>query len=143
MPSIDSRYLTVLGTPLTLAAGAIFSRFAMTPHLGLWAYVVFALAALGIVTLWRDSWALYYRILLRRRTPQAFEKVAQVHNPGIMNPALPGNPEFIKHEARVAVMNVQALMTKLALAPGPFDADDPVSVAEWHASLLPLSGRDY
>lgn len=139
----ESRY-TVVGSALAgIIAGALYARLLMDAPLRNWSYVVFIFAAFGAVSLWRDAWSLYYRMALFRRTPEAYEKVARVHNPGILNPARPGNPEAIKEEARVAVANVKPLMNKLGITPEAFDTDNPSSVKAWYDCLRPFGGKDY
>ena len=116
----------------------------ITTNLGKWSFVVFALAALGALSLWRDGWDLYYRVTLNRRCEVAYDKVARIHRPEIMNPRSPGNAGFMREEARRAIHDVLPLMNRLSMVhPETMNADDPSSVEEWYNYLQPLGRRDF
>ena len=139
----ESRYLPVGHLILGTAAGVLFSSL-ITTNMGCWAYAVFTLAALGAISLWRDVWNQYYRVTLNRRCEVAYEKVAYIHRPKMMNPAHPGNPEFMREDALRAVVDVLPLMKRLCMTPpDTMDAEDAASVEEWYNYLQPLGRKDY
>ena len=61
-----------------------------------------------------------------------------------MNPADPGNQDFMKEEAQQAVDDAAVFMDRLGMDhPGKIDVDDRASVAEWYEHLRPLRTNEY
>ena len=116
----------------------------MGANLGKWSYVVFTLAALGVMSLWRDGWDLYYRVTLNKRCKVAYDKVSYIHRPEMLNPARPGNAGFMREDARRAVADVLPLINKLSLThPDTINTDDASSIEAWYSYLQPLARKDY
>ena len=73
----------------------------------------------------------------------AYEKVAVIFKPEILDPACPGNPDF-KEDAQRAVDDATVLMDRLGMGhPGNINVDDGASVAEWCECLRPLRRNEY
>ena len=103
-----------------------------------------ATATLGAVSLFRDVWGGFKRRRLSRRARVAYDKVSRIHKPQIMNPATPGNPDFMAEQAQQAVDDATVLMDRLGMPHPPnIDLRDTPSVAAWYEHLRPLRRQDY
>ena len=99
MPSTESRYVPVVHIIAGTVAGVLFARL-VTTNLGGWSYLVFILATLGASSLLRDGWSAFHRMRLNRSCKEAYEKVARILKPEILDPLHPGNPDFMKADAQ-------------------------------------------
>ena len=143
MPSTESRYIPVVHIIAGTVAGVFLSKL-VTTNLGWWSYLVFTLATLGTFSLVRDGWSAFQRCRLHRGCEAAYEKVARIFKPAILNPAHPGNQDFMKEEAQQAVDDATVFMDRLGMDhPGKIDVDDGASVAEWYEYLRPLRRNEY
>ena len=143
MPSTESRYIPVANIIAGTVAGVFLSEL-VTTNLGGWSYLVFTLATLGTFSLVRDGWSAFQRWRLHRSCEAAYEKVARIFKPAIMNPAHPGNPDFMKEDAQRAVDDATVFMDRLGMHhPGSINVDDGPSVAEWYEYLRPLRRKEY
>ena len=143
MPTTESRYIPVVNIIVGTVAGVFLTKL-VTTNLGGWSYVVFTLATLGTFSLARDGWSTLQRRRLHRCCKVAYEKVAVIFKPEILNPARPGNPDFMKEDAQRAVDNATVLMDRLGMGhPGKINVDDDASVAEWYECLRPLRRNEY
>ena len=63
---------------------------------------------------------------------------------GRLNPAHPGNLDFMKEDAQRAVDDATVFMDRLGMDhPGKINVDDGASVAEWYGYLRPLRRNEY
>ena len=143
MPSTESRYIPVVNLLAGTVAGVLLAKL-VTTNLGGWSYLVFTLATLGTFSLVRDGWSAFQRNRLQRCCRVAYEKVARIFKPEILNPLHPGNPHFMKEAAQQAVDDAKVLMDRLGMRhPGNINVDDRASVAEWYEHLRPLRRSEY
>ena len=143
MPSTESRYIPVVNIIAGTAAGVFLTEL-VTTNLGGWSYLVFTLATLGTFSLVRDGWSALQRRRFHRCCKVAYEKVAFIFKPEILNPARPGNRDFIKEDAQRAVDDATVLMDRFGMGhPGKINVDDGASVAEWYECLRPLRRNEY
>lgn len=143
MSGTESRYLPVVHIILGTTSGVVLTELVNT-DLGRWSYLVFTLATLGAFSLGRDVWNFVQRRRLIIRCRTAYEKVARVHKPRILNPKHPGNPEAMKEEAQRAVDDATVLMDRFGIAhPERIDVADSKSVETWYECLRPLRRDEY
>ena len=143
MQSTESLYIPVVHIIAGTVAGVLFARL-VTTNLGGWSYLVFILATLGAFSLLRDGWSAFHRIRLNLSCKVAYEKVARILKPEILNPQHPGNPDFMKEDAQRAVDDATGLMDRLGMChPGNINVDDAASVAEWYEHLRPLRKKEF
>ena len=143
MPSTESRYVPVVHIIAGTVAGVLFARL-VTTSLGGWSYLVFILATLGASSLLRDGWSTFHRMRSHRSCTEAYEKVARILKPEILNPQHPGNLHFMKEDAQRAVDDATVLMDRLGMGhPGNINVDDGASVAAWYECLRPLRTNEY
>ncbi len=144
MPSTESRYIAVVNIIVGTVAGVFLSKLVTTKLEGCWSYLVFTLATVGAFPLVRDGWSAFQRHRLHRGCKAAYEKVAFIFKPQILNPAAPGNPDYMKEAAQLAVDDAIVFMDRLGMDhPGKIDVDDDASVAEWYKCLRPLRRKEY
>ena len=143
MPSTESRYVPVVHIIAGTVAGVLFANL-VTTSLGGWSYLVFILATLGASSLLRDAWSAFHRMRLNRSCKKAYDKVARIFKPDILDPRNPGNPHFMKEDAQRAVDDAVALMDRFGMGhPGNINVDDDASVAKWYEHLRPLRKQEY
>ena len=143
MSSTESRYALVVSIIISTVAGVSLTIL-VTTDLGNWSYVVFTLAVLGLSSLWRDGWSAFRRMRLHRCSKEAYEAVARIFKPEIMNPEHPGNQGFMKEQAQQSVDDATVLMDKFGMSrPADIDVNDRASVEEWYKYLRPLRRNRY
>ena len=143
MQSTESRYVPVVNIIAGTVAGVFLSKL-VTTNFGSWSYLVFTLATLGTFSLVRDGWSTFQRWRVQRGCKIAYEKVTLILKPAILNPAHPGNLDFMKEDAQRAVDDATVFMDRLGMDhPGKINVDDGASVAEWYGYLRPLRRNEY
>ena len=143
MPSTESRYIPVIQIVAGTVAGVFLSKL-ITTTLGGWSYLVFTLAIVGTLSLARDGWSAFQRRRLQQHCVAAYEKVAPILKPAILDPAHPGNQDFMMEDAQRAVDDATVLMGRLGMDhPGPINVNDRTSIAEWYDYLRPLRRNEY
>lgn len=109
MLKIESIYFPFVNLIFGTIAGVLLTHLVNT-NLGKWSYVLFVLATLGVCSLWRDGWNFFHRMRLHRRSADAYNKVARVYKPQILDPERTGNQDFMKEQAQQAVDDTALLM---------------------------------
>ena len=143
MRRAESIYFPVVQIIVGTAAGALFAKLVST-NLGGWSHLVFILAALGATSLLRDAWGMFHQIRLHRSCRAAYDKVARIFKPEILNPQHPGNPDFMREDAQRAVDDTTVLLDRLGEDhPDNINIDDDASVSEWYEYLRPLRKRQF
>ena len=143
MLNTESRYAPVVSIVISTVAGVSLTSL-VTTDLGNWSYVVFALAVMGLSSLWRDGWSAFHRMRLHRRSQDAYEKITRIFKPEIMNPKHPGNQDFMKEQAQQSVDDAAVLMDRFGMSrPANIDVNDRASVEEWYKYLRPLRRNRY
>ena len=81
---------------------------------------------------------------LHRRSADAYNKVARVYKPQILDPERTGNQDFMKEQAQQAVDDTALLMDRLGLFhPEKIDIHDNDSLALWYECLRPMRRKEY
>ena len=143
MLNTESRYAPVVSIVISTVAGVSLTSL-VTTDLGNWSYVVFALAVMGLFSLWRDGWSAFHGMRLHRRSQDAYEKITRIFKPEIMDPKHPGNQDFMKEQAQQSVDDAAALMDRSRMSrPANIDVNDRASVEEWYKYLRPLRRNRY
>ena len=143
MLNTESRYAPVVSIVISTVAG-VFLTSLVTTDLGNWSYVVFALAVMGLSSLWRDGWSTFHRMRFHRHSQDAYEKITRIFKPEIMNPKHPGNQDFMKEQAQQSVDDAAVLMDRFGRSrPTNIDVNDRASVEEWYKYLRPLRRNRY
>ena len=143
MQNQESQYVPVVQVVVGVVGGVLFSRLVMT-DLGAWSYLVFTFATLGAFSVFRDGWSTFNQLRLWRRNTVAYDKVVLIHKPKIMNPAKPGNLDYMAEEAQKAVDDATVLMDRLGIRHPPnIDIRDSASVEAWYEHLRPLRRQAY
>ena len=115
MPSTESRYIPVVNILAGSVAGVFLTKL-VTTNLGGWSYFVFTLATLGTFSLVRDGWSALQRRRLHRYCEVAYEKVAVIFKPEILDPAVPRQPRLLKRTHNGRLMTQQCSWTDLGWA---------------------------
>ena len=143
MPSTESSYFLVINIVVGTMAGVFLAKL-VTTNLRGWSYLVFIFATLGALSLCRDAWNAFNQMRFRRRSQEAYEKVARIFKPEIINPERPGNLHFMREQAQRAVDDATVLIDRMGKPrPTNIDINDDASVREWYEYLRPLRRNQY
>ena len=143
MLNTESRYAPVVSIVISTVAGVSLTSL-VTTDLGNWSYVVFALAVMGLSSLWRDGWSAFTECASIDVPRMRTRKLLASSSPEIMNPKHPGNQDFMKEQAQQSVDDAAVLMDRFGMSrPANIDVNDRASVEEWYKYLRPLRRNRY
>ena len=120
---------------LVVTGGLIMAFFELSTWFPLVAFVLLCTIVFGTY-----GGILGYRLRMRQELHEEIEKayklVQRVHRPGILDPAAPGNRDFMAEQAQDAIDVLRPkLLAEEPNPPGMIDINNKDSVAEWYDYL--------
>ncbi len=147
-PTLESRYVPVVQLMVGVAVARPMSLLTES-SIGLrWSLVLFSLAAMGAISLFRDGWRLFHQLRLKRAVNKAYRFVSYAYKPEILK-VMEENRRLrhqgiVKEEAQKAVDDVESLIDTFGMErPDRINVDDEKSLAQWHNYLRSLRRREY